>query len=111
MDRTDFFRDVLISLLARYDGQRYHYGEVANRLIVDRNGRHFLVVTEGWEGEAHVHHILIHLELSGGKIRLVRNGTERDLEAELMEHGVLPSEIVPAFLPPSLRPLTDYAAA
>lgn len=111
MDRTDFFRSVLTSLLSAYDGQRYSYGDLTNHLIIDRHGNHFLVITEGWENDVHVHHILIHLFISDGKIRLIKNGTERDLEAELMEHGVHPSEIVPAWLPPSLRPLTDYAAA
>ena len=32
-------------------------------------------------------------------------------EAELLEHGVAATEIVPAHLPPALRHLMDYAAA
>lgn len=111
MDRTEFFRDVLTSLLESYDQQEYSYGRLTNYLIADLRRNHFLVVTEGWDNDTHIHHILIHLFIRDSKIHLLRNGTERDLESELLEHGVLPSEIVPAWLPPSLRPLTDYAAA
>lgn len=111
MDRTNFFRTVLISLLEPYDEQKYSYDQITNYFIVDQEGNHFLVITEGWENNSHVHHILIHLIIRDNKIHLIKNATERDLEAELLEHGVLPSEIIPAHLPPSLRHLMDYAAA
>ena len=111
MDRTDFFRTVLISLLEPYDEQKYSYGQITNHLMVDQRGNHFLVITEGWEKNTHIHHILIHFAICGNKIHLIQNATERDLEAELLEHGVAATEIVPAHLPPALRHLMDYAAA
>ena len=111
MDRPTFFRNVLTSLLAPYDEQRYSYGELTNHLIVDQQGTHFLVVTEGWEHSTHVQHILIHLMIQDDKIHVIKNATERDLEEELLEHGVQRVEIVPAHLPPALRHLTDYVAA
>jgi hypothetical protein len=80
-------------------------------LIIDEQGKHFLVITEGWENQKHIHHILLHLLIGENKIYLIRNATERDLEAELLEHGVQPEEIVPAHLPPSLRHLVEYVAA
>ena len=110
MDRTDFFRTVLMSLLEQYDEQKYSYGQITNHLIIDQVGKHFLVITEGWEKNRHIHHILIHLVIGNNKIHLIQNATERDLEAEFLEHGVQPAEIVPAHLPPALRPLLDYAA-
>lgn len=111
MDRPTFFRTVLSSLLAPYDGKKYSYGQLTNHLIVDQRGTHFLVITEGWEQNTHIHHILIHLMIRENQIHIIKNATERDLEAELLEHGVQPFEIVPAHLPPALRHLMDYAAA
>jgi hypothetical protein len=111
MDRTNFFRTVLMSLLEPYEEQKYSYDQITNHLIVDQRENHFLVITEGWENNTHIHHILIHLVIRENKIHLIKNGTERDLEAELLEYGVQPSEIVPAHLPPSLRHWMDYAAA
>lgn len=111
MDRTDFFRNVIASLLEQYDEQKYSYGQITNHFIVDARGTHFLVITEGWERNTHIHHILIHLAISNDHIHIIKNATERDLEAELLENGVQPAEIVPAHLPPALRHLPDYVAA
>jgi hypothetical protein len=109
MDRPTFFRNVLNDLLAPYDRQKYSYGQLTNHFIVDQQEVHFLVITEGWEQNTHIHHILIHIMIQGCKIHIIKNHTERDLESELLEHGVQPSEIIPAHLPPALRHLTDYA--
>lgn len=111
MDRPTFFRTILTSLLARYDKQKYSYGQITNHLIVDQQGTHFLVVTEGWERNTHIHHILVHLMIRDDKIYIINNATERDLEEELLEHGVQHSEIVPAYLPPALRHLVEPIAA
>ncbi|HEX4945607.1 MAG TPA: element excision factor XisI family protein [Blastocatellia bacterium] len=109
MERPTCFRNVLNTLLKSYREQKYSYGQLTNHLIVDQHGTHFLVITEGWERNTHIHHILIHLMIQDNKIHIIQNATERDLEKELMENNVQPFEIVPAHLPPALRHLIDYA--
>jgi hypothetical protein len=111
MSRRAWLQSVITNLLATYNEQQYSFGQIVNYFIVDQRKNHFLVITEGWENNTQVHHILIHLIIRENKIHLIKNGTERDLEAELLEQGVQPSEIVPAHLPPSLRHWMDYAAA
>ena len=62
----------------------------------------------GWDGERRVHGSVIHLDICGDKIWLQYDGTNRPVADELEAAGVPREDIVLAFHPARLRPLTGY---
>ena len=61
-----------------------------------------------WDGPRRVHGSVIHLDIIDGKIWLQYDGTNRPVADELMEAGVPKEDIVLAFHPARVRPLTGF---
>jgi XisI protein len=76
-----------------------------------RRGKRDHVIAEGWDGEERVHFIVAHLEIIDGKIWIQADNTDVVIARELEAAGVPKTDIVLGFRPPSIRPLTEYAAA
>ena len=59
--------------------------------------------------EAEPPFVLAHFEVRDGKVWLLQNETETDFGAALVEQGISRQQIVPGFLPPSVRKDSGYA--
>jgi hypothetical protein len=69
----------------------------------------YQIVHMGWHHDRRVHQCVMHIDIRNGKIWILHNTTEHELDLELMELGVPKSDIVLGLHPPELRQFTGYA--
>ena len=91
--------------IARY---RISVGEVEPQVIIHDD--HYLLMQVGWQGVRRVHGLTLHARLHDGKIWIEHDGTPAPgLALWLVEQGVSKDDIVLAFQPASVRPLSGFA--
>lgn len=80
-------------------------------LLLDEERDHYMVFDTGWWGKKRIHTPVLYVRLHQGKIWVEEDWTEDGLATELVANGVPKNEIVLAFHHPTMRPLTEFAAA
>ena len=111
MQKLNRYRDIIEQLLTEIAAVPYAYGEIQDKTIFDRSADRYAVVSEGFDKDGRVHHIVVHIEIMNGKVWLQADNTDRVVARELEEAGIPKSDIVIGFRPPHIRSLLDYAAA
>lgn len=92
--------------------QEYVWGNREDIIVADKNSRHYQLVVTGWRRGGHLHNLLMHFHIRpDGKIWIEVNNTEVEVARELLERGVPKTDIVLAFHPENVRPLTGFAVA
>ncbi len=83
------------------------------QIVSDTENNHFQLVMTGWNSKDHfVYSVLFHFDIKpNGKIWILVNNTDSLVAEELMERGVLKSDIVLGFHSEMVRPHTGYAVA
>lgn len=79
--------------------------------IFDTASDNYLLVAAGWDGIRRIHHIIAHLRIHNGKIRVEADNTDRQIVQQLLDAGIAKEEIVLAFYSPQKRPFTEFAVA
>ena len=108
LNKLETYRRIINDVLTPYISIRYANGDITNEALFDRENDRYTIISVGWQGHRRVHHSLIHLDIIGGKIWIQRDGTEDGIGYELEAAGVPKEDIVPAFHPENVRPLTGY---
>jgi hypothetical protein len=80
-------------------------------IIFDDEHGQYIMLRVGWLKQEHIHHTLLHVSLHDEKFWIEEDWTEKGFANYLLEKGISREEIVLAFHPPQMRPLTDFAAA
>ena len=111
MDRVEQYRTILRRIIEEYASYKPSHGQIETEAIIDPSRDHYELMHVGWDGRRRVHGCVIHLDIIGGKIWVQEDGTNRPVVDELEAAGVPREDIVPAFHPPEVRPLTGYAVA
>ena len=111
MDQLNQKRELVEKILAEHANVPYSYDEVKDFTVFDRQNDRYVVMTEGWEKEAQVHHCLIHVDIIDGKFWIKKDGTEEGVATDLKRAGVPNDQIVLAFYSPEVRQHTEYAVA
>ena len=106
MDKLTRYREIVCRLIKEYAGYKPANGEIETEAVVDRDRDHYEVMHVGWDGVRRIHGSVIHLDISGGKIWVQYDGTSRPVAEELIAAGIPREDIVLAFHPAELRPLT-----
>ncbi len=109
MNRLDQYRHILRSVIQDYASCRPCHGNIESEAIVDDTLGHYEVVRVGWDGDRRVHGSVIHIDIRGDKIWVQYDGTNRPVAEELLAAGIPREDIVLAFHPAEVRPLTGYA--
>jgi hypothetical protein len=81
------------------------------RTLFDGNQQRYVLLRVDWEKEKYIHYLVVHLEIIGGKIWILKDNTEEGIATDLLEAGVPKEQIVLGFKPPSVRPYTEFATA
>lgn len=110
-EKLDRYRQVIQQILTRLASIPVIGTEAKDRVLFDQEHDGYALIAEGWDGEKRVHHIVAHLEIINGKVWIQADNTDVVIARELEAHGIPKSDIVLGFRAPSVRPLTDYAAA
>lgn len=87
--------------------------KIEYQVIVDNENNHFQLVMTGWDAKDHfVYSVLFHFDIKpDGKVWILVNNTDLLVAEELIERGVLKSDIVLGFHSEMVRPFTGYAVA
>jgi hypothetical protein len=110
MDTLTRYREIVQEMLRAYSDRRTT-DEIESQCNFDENHDHYQIVNVGWENGRRVYGCVLHLDIKNTKIWLQYNGTEIDIAKAFEDKGVIKSDIVFGFLPPSRRQLTEYAVS
>lgn len=81
------------------------------KAIDEQNGQ-YLLLSDGWLTDNRIYGPLIHIEVkNNGKVWLRHDGTDLEIGQQLLNAGVLPTDLVPAFHDPSIRGYAGFAIA
>jgi hypothetical protein len=108
MDKLDQYREIILRVINEYASFKPSYGEVNAEVVVDRDRNHFELLHMGWDRESRVHGTVLHVDIQGDKIWIQYDGTDHPIAEELVAAGIPQKDIVLAFHPARLRPLTGY---
>ncbi len=113
MDRVDEWRCLIKQYLTDlYDVlPRSGSDSLETVCIFDETRDHYLLMRVGWEEDRHVQYTTLHVRIKNGRIWIEEDWTEEGIANALLREGVSASDIVLGFQHPSMRPLTDFAAA
>ena len=109
MDKLSRYREIIRAALLPYANLRFADPGIVNKMVVDKDQAHYLVVTTGWEGKSkRVYFNLVHLDIINGKVWIQYDGTEDGVGYDLEAAGIPKEDIVPAFHPEDVRIHTGY---
>ena len=111
MDNLEKYRQIIRQTLTPYVKISYSNVQVRNRAAFDRETDQYLIISEGWNKQEHLHSCLIHGSNINNKIWIQCDNTEDGIANELVAAGIPKSDIVLAFHPPDIRKFTDFAVS
>ena len=100
----------IIDLIKEYE----YSGTKINAVVsTDTLHHHYIVFKNGWyDTNSYILRFTLYFHIKpDGKVWILANATEDDVAEALVKRGVAKSDIVLGFLPESVRPYSDYAAA
>ena len=109
MDRLERYREIVRRVIREYASYKPSNGQIDTEAIEDRERDHYEVMHVGWDGVRRVHGSVVHIDIIGDKVWLQYDGTSRPVADELIEAGIPREDIVLAFHPAKVRPLTGFA--
>lgn len=109
MDKIEKYESAILTILKKYATIKYANIKGGNQLIVDKENRHYQVLTLGWDEDRYVHDCPLHFDIIGDKVWVQQNMTEWDVAKMLEDQGVPRKNIVIGFLSSELRAFSDYA--
>ena len=72
----------------------------------------YILLSDTWLADTRVYGPLIHIQVKkDGKVWLRHDGTDLEIGQQLLDAGVMPSDLVPAFHDPITRKYAGYAVA
>jgi len=110
MGKIEKYESAILSILKEYAVIKYANIKGGNQLIVDRENRHYQVLTLGWNEDRYIHDCPLHFDIIGEKVWVQQNMTEWDVAKMLEDQGVPKEDIVIGFLSTELRAFSEYAA-
>ena len=111
MDNLERYRQIIKKILTEYAKIPYSYGEINQRVIIDKEENNFLLFDTGWQNKKRIHGCVVHIEIINDKIWIQRDGIEDGITRELLKAGIPKEKIVLAFHPPNVRQHTEFAVS
>jgi hypothetical protein len=111
MDRQPSYPELIKKALTDWEvyiRKARHNGVEIQRLFDDASGNYALTYL-GWDKNRRVQKTALHLRMKDGKIWIEVDETDRGIANALLQAGVPRQDIVLAFQPPDLRPLSEFA--
>lgn len=111
MDKLENYRQMIRQVLRPYLNISYANANIHNRAAFDTETDQYLIISEGWDKNQHLHSCLIHVEIIAGKIWIQCDNTEEGIAKKLIAIGINQEDIVLGFHEPALRKYTGFAIA
>jgi hypothetical protein len=111
MERLDTYRQIIRKVLTPFANITYANVNVKNHQVFDPETDQYLILSEGWEGQHHLHSCLLHIEIINNKVWIQLDNTEDGIAEELIQSGIPKQDIVLGFHEPEIRPFIGFAVA
>lgn len=111
MDKLKNYQQIIQDVLNPYLEIKYANADLKNRPAYDYQHNQYLIISEGWRGNQHIHSCLIHLEIINNKIWIQCDNTEEGIANQLVSAGISKSDIILGFHEPEIRKYTGFAVA
>ena len=109
MDTRTTYQQLMEQILLRYADPADSTDPVVTEAIFDHARSRYVLMNVGWHGERRVLAPMVHVDIRDGKFWIQKDGTERGIGNDLLEAGVPPEHIVPAFYHESHRANMAFA--
>jgi XisI protein len=110
MDKVKKYQKILESLLEEYASQMDNGKDFSeNQVITDYKRNHFQLFYVGWEKENYINHPVFHFDIRGEKVWIQVNNTDLLIGQELINRGILKSDIVLGLQHPLMRQHSGFA--
>ena len=112
MEKIKKYQKALLQVLDYYAGIKSPFmPDVENKVIADTKNHHYQLQRIGWYQDRHVHYTVFHFEIRGNKVWVHENRTDVNIDAELIDAGIAPKDIVSGLDHPTLSGMTQSATA
>jgi hypothetical protein len=108
VDRLERYREIVRKVIREYASYKPSHGQIDTETIIDPDRDHYEVMHVGWDGDRRIHGSVIHLDIRDGKVWVQYDGTSLPVAEELLAAGIPREDIVLAFHPEDVRPLTGF---
>lgn len=110
MEKIEKYSAILLELLKDYERPKTY---IETYIVTDLQKHHYQVLRMGWtDKDSFVLRIVLYFQIKeDGKIWILANWTEDDIETILVEKGIPKSDIVLGTIPESIRHFTGFAVA
>lgn len=116
MDKIKQYQQIIMSVLERHAEIRRKNKHpklefVETQTTFDLKHNHFLLMSIGWHPETSkfIYGVSFHIDIKNGKVWVQQDNTDAIIVDDLLEGGILQSDIVLGFLPPYLREHSEFA--
>ncbi|HNT73384.1 MAG TPA: XisI protein [Anaerolineae bacterium] len=113
MDKLTHYRHIIRQILTQY-------ADVINRsarpgketeVVADTEHDHYMLVSTGWDQQRRIRGTTVYVRLRDDKLWIEEDWLEHGITPDLLAAGIPKEDIVLAFQPPDVRPLTGFAVA
>lgn len=112
MDKITKYQQILCKILEEYGNIRKSLTpNVKSQIIIDNVHKHYQLLSVGWHNERFIYLVTFHFDIIDGKVWIQQNNADVLIADELIERGVLKSDIVLGFIPENVRSYEGFAVA
>jgi hypothetical protein len=112
MDKIAKYQQILCGILEEYGSiEKRLTPNIKFQIVIDNVHKHYQLLSIGWHNERFTYLVAFHFDIIGDKIWIQQNNTDVLIADELIERGVLKSDIVLGFIPENVRSYEGFAVA
>jgi hypothetical protein len=112
MDRRADYRELIKAAISEWEAyiRRARHNGVEIQRVFDDTNQNYALVYLGWDGNRRVQKTALYLRIKDGKIWIEVDETDWGIAKALVRAGVPRHDLVLAFQPPQLRPLSEFVS-
>ena len=112
MDKVKKYRKIVSKIVEDIAEWSKGSKDIETMSAIDEVRGQYLLLLDGWLADNRIYGPLIHIEVkTDGKVWLRHDGTDLQVGQQLLDAGILPTDLVPAFYDPATRVYAGYAVA
>ena len=112
MEKLKKYQKAVLKVLNYYAAIKSPFmPDVENKVIIDTKNHHYQLQRIGWYQDSHVHYTVFHFEIQQNKIVVHENRTDVNIDAELIDVGIAPQDIISGLEQPALKTNIETAMA
>jgi hypothetical protein len=112
MDKMKKYRKIAKKIVEDIAAWSASSKNIETMSAIDSDQGQYLLLSDAWLDDKRIYGPLIHIEVKkDGKVWLRHDGTDLEVGQQLLDAGILATDLVPAFYDPATRLHAGYAVA